>query len=124
GRIEGDGLRLQPGIVLGNLLRLGEARTQGFEERSGRHAANGELAGAREESPAVDDPVHVLVEEAEHFRMEVARLCHGPWSSAAILLPCLALHPCLLRLSRNVVDRSGDSRDTARPSGEQSSRCK
>ena len=57
-------------------MRLGESRIQRVEQHAGGHAADGELPGPVEESPAVEIPVDVLIEQVEQFLIENTRGLH------------------------------------------------
>ena len=71
GRRELEILGLQALVVGLDLLRHRELRRQRGEQAGCRGRTNGEARGAEQESTAIDVAVHVLVEQPQHFRIEV-----------------------------------------------------
>jgi hypothetical protein len=72
-RGELDEGRPQPGVRGRHLLCRGEVRAQRGQHRGGRtHAADMPCRAVQEASP-VDQPVHVLVEQAQQLGVEVGR---------------------------------------------------
>ncbi len=73
-RVDLDPLGLDPLVVLGHLLRLGEFRIHQFEQHRRRSwPPTAYFAGAIEEAAAIDEAVHVFVENGPQLWIEVFR---------------------------------------------------
>ena len=87
-----DGLALDARVVLVYLLRQRVVRREHIEQGGGGEAAYGELGRLVEKLPALDDAVHVLIEQIQQFLVEITRLS--------------ALHDGLLVLRNGMKKRS------------------
>ncbi len=66
--------RLEPGVVLGDLLRLRKPRAERLQQRRGGKAAHREPRRPLEEAAAIHCAVDVLVKQIPELLVEVARL--------------------------------------------------
>src|SRR5690606_23928098 len=71
-RLDVDVARLDSRIVLGDPLPGREVGHEALEQRTRRHAADGERPGTIQELPTADVPVHELIEQLQYGRTEIA----------------------------------------------------